>query len=251
MKTAGVWETWEEVAHNSQHWLQYALWPLDAAVSHRALTARQASHRHPFKGSHYSKRHKNVTSVFPLNWASTHFFSKCQAVYFFLKDLPDFSCQFLLERLWFLPSNLHVSVTARRCRDKSVCLLVILDVAVVVMSTICIFMIPLFLPQVRVLRTRLPGGELPGNLHRQPPVRPHLLRRRSTEGPWKLHESAAEDWRHSGDAHRGSGKNQQPGRRWCCCTKTRTAPQKHSQTLEGARKPNLVLTCRTGYATCT
>lgn len=64
----------------------------------------------------------------------------------------------------------------------------------------------LFLSQVWVLWTCLCGGELPWNLHRQPPVRSHLLWRWSAKGPWKLHESTAQNWRHSGDAYRGSGK---------------------------------------------
>lgn len=62
------------------------------------------------------------------------------------------------------------------------------------------------LPKVWVLWTRLSGGELPWNLDRQSPVWSHLLRRGGTEGPRKLHESAPEDWGHSGDAYRGSGK---------------------------------------------
>ena len=60
--------------------------------------------------------------------------------------------------------------------------------------------------QVRVLRARVRGGELPGDLHRQPPVRPHLLRRRRAEGPRELHESAAEGRGRPGHAHRGPGK---------------------------------------------
>lgn len=61
-------------------------------------------------------------------------------------------------------------------------------------------------PQVWILWTRLCGGELPWNLNRQSPVQSHLLWRRSAERPWKLHESTAQNWRHTGDAYRGSGK---------------------------------------------
>lgn len=64
--------------------------------------------------------------------------------------------------------------------------------------------------QVRVLWTHLSGGELPWNLNWQPPIWSHLLRRRGTEGPWKLHESTPQNWRHSGDAYRGSGKSCEP-----------------------------------------
>lgn len=59
--------------------------------------------------------------------------------------------------------------------------------------------------QVWVLWTRLCGGELPWNLNRQSPIRSHLLWRRSAERPRKLHESTAQNWRHSCNAYRGSG----------------------------------------------
>lgn len=77
-----------------------------------------------------------------------------------------------------------------------------------------IFLFLPLLPKVRVLWTRLSGGELPWNLDRQSPVWSHLLRRGGAEGPRKLHENAPEDWGHSGDAYRGSGKACSRGHKW-------------------------------------
>ncbi len=62
--------------------------------------------------------------------------------------------------------------------------------------------------QVWVLWTTLCGGELSGDFLRQSPVRPHLLRRWSSEGPRELHENPAQSRRNLGHAYRRSGKTQ-------------------------------------------
>lgn len=82
---------------------------------------------------------------------------------------------------------------------------------VVYCNSFFVFFLVAFL-QVWVLWTRLCGGKLPWNFNRQSPIRSHLLRRRRAKRPWKLHESTAQNWRHSCDAYRGSGK-------WCTPSK--------------------------------